>query len=66
VDTVPFFTMQTPREQEARRHVQTKPGVNLSGYRKMWPAFDTVTLAAKAQPPGAGRNLRTRWQAYGG
>ncbi|WP_292960272.1 conjugal transfer protein TraG N-terminal domain-containing protein [Novosphingobium sp. UBA1939] len=49
LDTVPFFTMQTPREQEeARRHVQTKPGVNLSGVsEKMWPAFDTVTLAAK-------------------
>ena len=47
--TMPLATTLTPREQEeARRHVQTKPGVNLSGVsEKMWPAFDTVTLAAK-------------------
>lgn len=48
-DTMPLTTMLTPREQaEARRSVETKPGVNLSGVsEKMWPVFDTVHLAAK-------------------
>lgn len=46
--TMPLTTMLTPREQAAAVRASAKPGVNLSGVsEKMWPAFNTVTLAAK-------------------